>query len=165
MTQVLILMIDRMFNDLYVFVKLGLIIVLGFTTSFIGLEWVGATRLSSEALADLDKDVDDMGYGTSFGFQLPGHFFSQEDELKPALFVPLWGFLGEVGPLDAFNTVGDLWMWMYIFLTTVVLVNLLVAMMADTYSRVRENSQTEALAATMFPSYHPHDPGAHPQVT
>ena len=28
-----------------------------------------------------------------------------------------------------------------------MLVNLLVAMMADTYSRVRENSQIEALAA------------------
>ena len=32
-------------------------------------------------------------------------------------------------------------------LIPVVLVNLLVAMMADTYSRVRENSQIEALAA------------------
>ena len=49
----------------------------------------------------------------------------------------------QVGPLDSFNTVGDLWMHFYIFVTTVVLVNLLVAMMADTYSRVRENSQTE----------------------
>ena len=53
----------------------------------------------------------------------------------------------QVGPLDSFNTVGDMWMLFYIFVTTVVLVNLLVAMMADTYSRVRENSQIEALAA------------------
>ena len=94
-----------------------------------------------------------MGYGTSFGFRLPGHFFSQADEVKPALFVPLWGFLGEVsqrckyvgsvgrpagargcgpgargrtpghppsqvGPLDSFNTVGDMWMLLYVFLTT-----------------------------------------------
>ena len=63
-----------------------------------GLEWVGATRLSGQVLADQNKDigVDDMGYGTSFGFRLPGHFFGQADEVKPALFVPLWGFLGEV---------------------------------------------------------------------
>ena len=149
-----------------------------------GLEWVGATRLGAQTLAEQNKDIqpDDMGYGTSFGFRLPGHFFSPADEVKPALFVPLWGFLGEVsqrckyvgsvgrpggawgcgagargrtpghppsqvGPLDSFNTVGDMWMLLYVFLTTVVLVNLLVAMMADTYSRVRENSQIEALAA------------------
>ena len=123
--------------------------VAGFTTSFVGLEWVGATRLGAQTLAEQNKDIqpDDMGYGTSFGFRLPGHFFSPADEVKPALFVPLWGFLGEVGPLDSFNTVGDMWMLLYVFLTTVVLVNLLVAMMADTYSRVRENSQIEALAA------------------
>ena len=57
--------------------------MLGFTTSFVGLEWVGATRLSSEALGEQDKDigVDDMGYGTSFGFRFPGHFFSQASPL------------------------------------------------------------------------------------
>jgi len=67
----------------------------------VGLEWVGATRMGGEALADQDKDigVDDMGYGTSFGFRLPGHFFGQTDEVKPAQFVPLWGFLGEVSRL------------------------------------------------------------------
>ena len=72
--------------------------VAGFTTSFVGLEWVGATRLGDQTLAEQNKDIqpDDMGYGTSFGFRLPGHFFSQADEVKPALFVPLWGFLGEV---------------------------------------------------------------------
>ena len=96
--SVLIIMIDRMVNDLSVFVKIGLIIVLGFTTSFVGLEWVGATRLGDQTLAEQNKDIqpDDMGYGTSFGFRLPGHFFSPADEVKPALFVPLWGFLGEV---------------------------------------------------------------------
>ena len=119
-----------------------------------GLEWVGATRLGDQTLAEQNKDIqlDDMGYGTSFGFRLPGHFFSQADEVKPALFVPLWGFLGEVsqrckyvgsvgqpgvhgaadrytgshpghppsqvGPLDSFNTVGDMWMLLYVFLTT-----------------------------------------------
>ena len=53
--------------------------VAGFTTSFVGLEWVGATRLGDQMLAEQNKDikVDDMGYGTSFGFRLPGHFFSQ----------------------------------------------------------------------------------------
>ena len=64
----------------------------------------------------------------------------------------------QVGPLDSFNTVGDMWMLFYIFVTTVVLVNLLVAMMADTYSRVRENSQIEALAARYRRSLSPSMP-------
>ena len=58
-----------------------------------------AAELHADPVASPDLAiffVDDMGYGTSFGFRLPGHFFSQADEVKPALFVPLWGFLGEV---------------------------------------------------------------------
>ena len=51
-----------------------------------------------------------------------------------------------------------MWMLFYIFVTTVVLVNLLVAMMADTYSRVRENSQIEALAARYRRSLSPSMP-------
>ncbi len=43
--------------------------------------------------------------------------------------------------------VGDVWMWLYVFISAIVLVNLLIAMMADTYSRVKKNSEIEALAA------------------
>ena len=177
--SVLVIMIARMMDDLIVFLKLAIIIILSFTASFVGLEWVGSMDLSDEEpnlqeemAVDFEQSQqtpvhlgdgnieEHFGYGPSFSSRLfrfgyglsedqSGNAFSRGDEAKPGfpIGVPMWGFIGEVGPLDSFDTVADIWMWIFVFVSTVILVNLLVAMFADTYSHTKENSKTEALAA------------------
>ena len=48
--------------------------------------------------------------------------------------------------LFRYNFVADVWMWWWIFFSTIILVNLLVAMFADTYAKVKENSEVESIA-------------------
>ena len=144
--SVLVIMIDTMRADIAVFFKLCAVIILAFTFSFVGLEWVGSTRLPPE-LSELvhGKNITDWGFGTSFGFRGGDFLDGRMEEAKP-LWAAWWGFLGFY-TLEQSDVVADLWMWAYFFFCGVVLVNLLIAMMADTYSRVKETAAVEALSA------------------
>ena len=144
--SVLVIMIDTMRADIAVFFKLCAVIILAFTFSFIGLEWVGSTTLPPDLAAMLaGKNISEWGYGTSFGFRGGEFFDGRMEEAKP-LWTAWWGFLGFY-TLEQSDVVADLWMWAYFFFCGVVLVNLLIAMMADTYSRVKETAAVEALSA------------------
>ena len=80
--NVLVIMLDAMMGDIYVFFKLSIIIILGFTFSFIGLEWIGSTRMPEE-LANPDSNISDWGYGTSFAFPAAAFFSNPTEEQKP----------------------------------------------------------------------------------
>ena len=60
--------------------------------------------------------------------------------------MPFWALFGELD-LDQIEATmpngGPLAMWLYIFLSSIVMVNLLVAMFAETYTRVKDNSEIE----------------------
>ena len=87
-----------------------------------------------------------FGYGTSFAAR-GADYIGMAEERKP-LWASFWAFTGEFGdPLSNYDLFADIWMWIYAFFTTVVMVNLLVAMMANTYEVVKENAQAEALSA------------------
>ena len=47
-----------------------------------------------------------------------------------------WG-PGQVVPLDHYNIVGDLWMWIWMFISSILLVNLLIAMFTETCEHLR----------------------------
>jgi len=104
--------------------------------------WLHGTR-AGETFGE-----DTFGVGTSFGFRgidSEGQvgFFSFNDESKP-WFAAMWSSLGEFGHyLDSLSFVGDLWMWIWVFLSTVILVNLLVAMFSERYIDVSKRSHTE----------------------
>jgi len=56
------------------------------------------------------------------------------------VLMPIWAMMGHY---DVDNTVSQAMLWLYIVVSNVVLVNLLIAMMGDTYARVKENSDAE----------------------
>ena len=67
-------------------------------------------------------------------------YIGMTEERKP-LWASFWAFTGEFGdPLSNYDLFADIWMWIYAFFTTVVMVILLVAMMANTYEVVKENA-------------------------
>jgi len=78
--------------------------------------------------------------------------FSEQPEMQTklypsgTLFLPFWAFVGEYGSsIDWLNPtyIGPILLWVYLILANVMLANLLIAMMADTYSNIRDNSDKE----------------------
>ena len=60
--------------------------------------------------------------------------------------MPLWAMLGQFEPAEIKEWAGVLGqdlLWMYVMVSNVLLVNLLIAMMGDTYARIKENADTE----------------------
>lgn len=54
--------------------------------------------------------------------------------------------MGEID-ISTYDQFADFWMYVYVFISTVIMVNLLVAMFADTYAGVKEMADSEAQAA------------------
>ena len=78
---------------------------------------------------------------TDDGEQLVGHPITRPDG---AFWAPFWVVYGDVNP-DAYRSMlesGTGWLiWSYSMVASVILVNLLVAMMADTYARVQAHAE------------------------
>ena len=69
-------------------------------------------------------------------------------DLNEVFGLPLWAMLGAFEPstVDDFSmdfAVGESLLWMYVMVSNVLLVNLLIAMMGDTFSRIKENADME----------------------
>ena len=88
-----------------------------------------------------------LGFGFAFSVMMP-QASSQESPLllfgDAPLYAPFWGIFGSFyrsyeyvdDALDPGMVIAPTLLWVYLFITTVVLVNLLIAQMSDTYSRV-----------------------------
>jgi len=90
----------------------------------------------------------------SFTFVFMGFFHESVDDdtweiLYPngPLFLPMWGTFGEFGSslpyLNQLNLFGFVLLIIYLFSVQILLVNLLIAMMNDSYSRVQANADKE----------------------
>ena len=64
-----------------------------------------------------------------------------------AFFIPWWAMYGEFGEIELVGVnggvSGSLLVWLYTFLVQIVLVNLLIAMMTDTYQKIQANADNE----------------------
>ena len=91
-------------------------------------------------------------FGIAFATLQPGAMAEYEPYgilgLAP-LFVPFWGLFGEFDVSRIIRQVSDekptvvvlpLLLWIYLFAATIILVNLLIAQMSDTYSRIMGES-------------------------
>ena len=78
---------------------------------------------------------------------LPGHVALDEEIHWPA-YATFWGLLGEFDlesvsnyapphTLDPISTLVPFFLWLYCFIATVILVNLLIAQMSSIYEQVR----------------------------
>ena len=95
--------------------------------------------------------VFSFGFGVAFAVLLPGASASDPAyhvlDGSP-LWQPFWGLFGdfdleameETTPFSAIdiNFAAPVLLWVYMFLTTIMLVNLLIAQMSDTYCKVSE---------------------------
>eukprot|EP00316_Scyphosphaera_apsteinii_P022830 CAMPEP_0119346800 /NCGR_PEP_ID=MMETSP1333-20130426/108193_1 /TAXON_ID=418940 /ORGANISM="Scyphosphaera apsteinii, Strain RCC1455" /LENGTH=1308 /DNA_ID=CAMNT_0007359319 /DNA_START=65 /DNA_END=3991 /DNA_ORIENTATION=+ len=125
---VLVIMIRRMISDLQIFMEMFLFVVIGFSLAFHGL-YKGHT---------LERSED--GNSGIFPSEGTSIFWTGSP-----LMVPFWAVYGafEIDTLyDAPLGVSQL-MWVYVLVSSIVLVNLLVAMFSDTYTRIKDNSELE----------------------
>ena len=92
-----------------------------------------------------------LGFGAAFAVLLPGRMdkpFSYAFSSSP-LWFPFWGLYGEFDRHDFEEYVEDemptrlislVLMWLYMLITTIVLVNLLIAQMSETYAKEMEKA-------------------------
>jgi len=84
------------------------------------------------------------------GLQRAGSFHSEPDGLDGQrvdaidgpLYSPWWALFAIYDPTQ-YNVVGLIFMWLYIFCTSIVLVNLLIAMFSETFNRVASSASEE----------------------
>jgi len=143
-------------------VRLGyaLVVVLTFTRTLQFLRYFESIGVLIIILGFMVNDVVSFfafivvfsfGFGVAFAVLLPGAAYSQPAyhvlDGSP-LWQPFWGLFGdfdleymeETTSFSArdINFAAPVLLWIYMFLTTIMLVNLLIAQMSDTYARVSD---------------------------
>jgi len=114
---ILVIMIQEMVTDVLTFFTLGASVTLGFSLCLAGLQASG--HLEDPKTGPIEWQSSHSG-----------------------LFTPLWAIFGYFNPTHYDSLVAIL-VWTYILIGSVVLVNLLVAMFADTFSRIKKESEEE----------------------
>jgi len=112
---VLVIMIQKMAADLTVFLMLFAAVTLGFTLAIYAHEKAGFIETGEENI-----------------FSATG-----------SVWITLWALYGEFDPGIMMDSLSAVFVWVYVLLSSVVLVNLLVAMFSDTFSRVKEGAEEE----------------------
>ena len=88
-----------------------------------------------------------LGFSLAFTMILPSQVYLKSDARWP-FFIPFWGLLGdldidtmsEMTPVDSYfaDHFAHALLWIYMFVATIVLVNLLIAQMSSSYAKVEE---------------------------
>jgi len=116
---VLIVMINQMVADLITFMALLAAVTVGFAFALAGLQ------LQGHAVSDGHDPFPLFGGDSPSG-----------------LVLPLWATYGDFSP-DMYDRLTGPIIWCYILLSSVILVNLLVAMFSSTFARVESESEQE----------------------
>lgn len=128
---VLTIIIQEMVVDLATWSLLLVLVMLGFSLCLLGFDRVGWYQNPSMERGDNYSSADSI----RSSFASSGAFWA-----------PMWVLYGEVDP-DAYLSMTESmtgWLvWLFCLVGSVVLVNLLVAMFADTFQKVREASEAE----------------------
>jgi len=125
----LLVAIGRMMKDIALFLVIFALFFISFSLSFMSLtrEVVSLPEL----FLDHEKPTGNEWYQT-----YPVGTFG----------LAYWGFLGEFGESFTFlgkTNLGMILLGVYLVLSNILLVNLLIAMMADTYSTIRDNADKQ----------------------
>jgi len=71
---------------------------------------------------------------------------AEADNVNDVLQVPAWAMYGEFDPDQMFEwspRYGSAMLWVYVLVSNVLLVNLLIAMMSDSYAEIKDNADVE----------------------
>ena len=151
---VLVIMMEQMTSDLFLFIELFALVWVGFAGCFVGLTcWSDTPDISAAAAADDGRmlNVIDLYEGQAHARMLKNSGGSAvsdepvEQNWLQAIDITFWAIFGEVDTdfFDAKVPYGQPVLFLYTVVASIVLVNLLVAMFADTYNKVFQNSEIE----------------------
>ena len=93
-----------------------------------------------------------LGFSTALLGLMPALNNTDPWATDGAFFFPYWAMFGEYGEVNDFAVASIYWgpinwgsvvIWAYNFFSQVLLVNLLIAMMSETYSRIKRNADDE----------------------
>lgn len=132
---VLAIIMGQMLVDLSLFLVFALVLLLGFSAALVGL-----ARIADEPILGAPEPLLARALRVHSG---QGHA-PTPDEGLPLLALPVWALIADLELEKLMHVpLGLCLMWAYVLLSNVVLVNLLIAMFADTYSRIKENAEVE----------------------
>lgn len=118
---VLSIIIQALFKDIIMFGGILLVVMAAFASAFVALM----------------PSLGDATFGTDGAFALP-----------------FWAMFGEFGDLHSVGVaggrLGPCLLWIFSFTTQVVLVNLLIAMMSETYENIKQNADNEWKYSRVF---------------
>lgn len=117
---VLVVTLTDMTEDVAQFGILLVVTICSFMSAFCGLQKAGSFHSEKDGVLGLD------GYGGAFG----------------PIAAPWWALFGNFDPMQ-YDTVASVFMWLYLFTSSIILVNLLIAMFAETFNRVNLSAEQE----------------------
>jgi len=148
---VLTIIMVQMLVDLSLFLVFFAVILLGFSGALLGLSETSTHRLPDTHTHHLDVGggLDDGGGWSGRLLRGGGMSYDPDDpdaaqhEL-PLLALPLWAMFTDLEPQRFASIPFSLpLMYAYVMIANVVLVNLLIAMFADTYARIKSMADVE----------------------
>jgi len=130
---VLIITVTEMVDDVVKWMMLFMIMTGAFMISLAGLQSAGMYLNDGES----DIDYPDGNYTIE-----DLEFLFSRFSPYGSVWSPLWALFGDFDP-GRYNWLAATLMWVYCLIGSVVLVNLLVAQFADTFSRIKAESEME----------------------
>jgi len=129
---VLVITSTRMVSDVVNFLLLFAVITLSFCLGFMGLQsadnYSGVTYNTNGDPIKVTEQYDPFG-------------------VEGAMWSPLWAVFGFFAP-EQYKSFASVMLWIYLFTSSIILVNLLVAMFSETYTRVQDRSEQEYVYMT-----------------
>ena len=127
---VLFIMVTEMIHDVVDWILLFTVVTGSFMLSFLGLQNAGhyTNDVNHDEWQDLSLEELEVNFRTFAA--------------NAGVWSPLWSLFGEFDCVR-YSWLASIMMWIYMLTGSIVLVNLLVAMFAETFGRVKEQSEME----------------------
>ena len=135
---VLYIIVCAMVHDVITWVLLFSVFTSAFMVSFMGLQ--NARRYSNDIDFEGFTDVSSINVSALSKDEIT-NIFNWQNSLG-GLWAPLWALFTNFDPAR-YDWMVSVMMWCYLLLSSVALVNLLVAMFADTYNKISEEAENE----------------------
>merc|ERR1719487_2698510 len=140
------IILSKMMYDVSLFLVIFLACSLGFGLAFVAVMSTQPSWQPLAAAAAAKMAGNTHAYG---GFAGVGGSKMEEEgtwDVVSAAGIPFWSALGQPPLLDVEETspwVGTIMLWIYVFAAQLLLINLLIAMMSNTYQKYAVNAEKE----------------------
>ena len=142
---VLYIIFKALFYDVFIWSLLFIIITLSFCLTLVGMQQAGY-YITNDA-------VNGFNFGGNSGREITsanGENLSTTELMElsapfhanGAMWAPLWAIFGDPSP-ERYSALASILIWVYCLVGNIVLVNMLIAMFADTYTKIASQSEIE----------------------